>query len=125
MHRLLARFLAPVFVALCALGLSGCADDFGESCQMPTTTAFEVACGSDDDGNEGTCLFRNSPDCSTRLCGRYQGVGDFCTESCDVEDPASCPDDAICYAAANRAANAFCIPRDVYEEAEGVTVPTE
>lgn len=110
--------LLGALVTACVALLAGCADDYGQSCEMPDSASFRAACDSDEAGNDGTCLFRNSPDCDTRLCGRYLGEGDFCTQACDLENPSSCPADSVCYAAANRAANAFCVPNSVIETAE-------
>jgi hypothetical protein len=112
-----APFISSVALALATL-LSACADDYGQSCDMPDSASFRAACDSDEAGNDGTCLFRNSPECDTRLCGRYLGEGDFCTQECDIQDPASCPSDSVCFAAANRASNAFCVPNSVIESAE-------
>jgi hypothetical protein len=105
-----------VAFASCAF-IVGCADDFGESCDMPNTALFNAACNSSD-GNDGTCVFRNSPDCSTRVCARYQGSTDFCTQECDPADPGTCPGNSVCYAPANRATDAVCIPQDILDQTE-------
>jgi hypothetical protein len=105
------------FVAFaCSAFLAGCADDFGESCDMPNTALFNAACNSSD-GNEGTCVFRNSPDCSTRVCVRYQGSTDFCSQECDPASPDACPGGSVCYAPAGRDGDAICIPQTILEQA--------
>jgi hypothetical protein len=109
------RALTGLVALACSAYLLGCADDYGESCDMPNTALFNAACNSSD-GNQGTCVFRNSPDCSTRICARYQGSTDFCTQECDTADASSCPGDSVCYAPANRVADAICIPQSILDE---------
>ncbi len=109
------RIVIASFALVVTGFVSGCADDYGEACDMPNTVEFEVACASSEDGtNAGTCVFRNSADCSTRICARYQGSSDFCTQECQLDDPSSCPSDSVCYAPANRESQAICVPNSVY-----------
>jgi hypothetical protein len=110
----LFRLTLRAALLLVPFALVGCADDYGEACDMPNTPSFNAACASTEN-NDGTCTFRNAPECSSRLCARYQGSRDFCTVACDVEVENSCPGDSICYAPAGRASRAICVPRDIYE----------
>lgn len=121
------RRLASLTFAV--LGLVACNDDFGEPCTMPDTAEFEVLCdNAQNDGSEttSTCVFTNNAQCSTRMCARYLGEGDFCSQPCDLslEDPdADCPGSASCRPAAD--GTGFCVPRRVVEVVESAADESE
>lgn len=89
---------------------------------MPDTAEFEVLCDdAETDGSEttSTCIFTNNAQCSTRMCARYLGEGDFCSQSCDLEleDPdADCPGSAECRTAAD--GTGFCVPARILESVD-------
>ncbi len=111
----LIRTLAGGFAL--ALLFGGCADDFGEPCDMPQTADFERLCGAGTIGDattDATCVFSNNAQCSNRMCARYIGSRDFCTESCDPADPESCPGDAFCETIPSTGTG-FCVPQSILE----------
>lgn len=113
-HHALITFC--VFAAM-GLLLSACGDDYGESCDMPDTPAFEAACAADPEaGLEATCIFTNSAQCSSRICARFEGSTDFCTLDCDADD--DCPSGSVCHLPAG-GRTAFCVPPAI---SESVTV---
>ncbi len=104
-HHVLLTACALLFLGL----LSACGDDYGESCDMPDTPAFEAACAADPEaGLEATCIFTNSAQCSSRICARFEGSTDFCSQECDV-DADDCPSGSICHLPAG-GRTAFCVP---------------
>lgn len=106
---LLSLLLAP-------LALLACADDFGETCEMPNTPEFSALCDADPErGTDATCVFTNSAECSSRVCARFQGSSDFCSLDCAVDE--DCPGSAICYLPPGSPGNGFCVPADVYASA--------
>ena len=93
---------------------------------MPDTAEFAALCDNDDSidsATTSTCVFTNNAQCSTRMCARYLGEGDFCTQACDLalDDPnADCPAAATCRPAAD--GTGFCVPNDVIESVEPAPV---
>lgn len=90
---------------------------------MPSTAEFEALCDAsvvNDTETSATCLFTNNAQCSTRICARYQGSRDFCSDTCDpsAEDGghAACPGLAECRSAAD--GTGFCVPVDVLESVD-------
>lgn len=102
-----------LIAALAALALVACADDFGESCDMPDTPEFNALCSPDpESGTDATCVFTNSAQCSSRMCARFQGSRDFCTEACTAETADSCPGSAQCFVPPGTT-EGFCVPESV------------
>lgn len=116
-RRLMPRSLAVVALAFASVALTGCADDFGQACDMPNTPTFNAYCSADpSSGSNATCVFSNNPQCSTRICARYQGSSDFCSQMCDATlEVSECPGDAVCYTQPGQpATSGFCIPLEIY-----------
>lgn len=113
--------ILPALLAL--LALAACSDDFGEPCDMPNTAEFEALCDEsivNDTETSATCLFTNNAQCSTRICARFQGSRDYCSESCDASAAdggnSQCPGTAECRTAAD--GTGFCVPVDVLESVD-------
>jgi hypothetical protein len=105
------RILLPS--TLLGLALAACTDDFGEPCDMPNTPEFNALCASDPErGTDATCVFSNSAQCSSRVCARFQGSTDFCSDFCTTDE--ECPGTAVCYAPPGAPGQAFCVPADVF-----------
>jgi len=88
-------------VAIAALALSACGDDFGTECSLPDNDAVRAACngGGGTDANEtstASCVVENIIECDSRICARYRGSQSFCTLRCDSAEDTSCPQSAFC-----------------------------
>jgi len=108
---MLARLLllAP---ALLSFVMVGCGDDYGESCSLPASDAIERLCGEvrGDDGTAvQTCVFTNSPECSSRMCAQYAGTSGFCSEPCDPAATDPCGTGSVCLEIPTRA-DGYCVP---------------
>lgn len=114
----MTRSLLPV-LALAALPLVGCADDFGEPCELPASGQIQAYCEAsetaEDGGTNATCVFTNSADCESRMCARYIGSSDFCTIECDPAVENACPGDAFCQVIPG-GGGGFCVPARVLNE---------
>ena len=110
--------LAASGLALVALLATACADDYGESCDLPNTAAINALCDPNGENNEATCVFRNSAQCSSRMCVRFQGIADFCSEDCSVaaggED---CPGTSFCYPVPGGGDDeGVCVPESIADD---------
>ena len=113
--------MKPLFLCTLALALYGCAEDYGEPCDLPESRVVEAYCEPAVDQEEGatsaTCVFTNSSQCSSRMCARYIGSRDFCTQECDAEEEGSCPGGSYCQIVpANDLA--FCVPEFILESVQ-------
>jgi hypothetical protein len=105
--------LIAAFVALAAsLGAASCSDDFGTPCDFPVSAEIAQYCGTETDpvGNvsTATCVDTLSPDCSSRLCVRFQGSDAFCSERCSSNG--DCPSGASCERPAGHETG-VCVPQ--------------
>lgn len=108
-HLLQTSALAFIAVGL-AVGVTACDGEYGDPCTFPKAEQLAV-CGSDDaeDSTAGTCVYRNAPDCSTKMCATYGSGGAFCTRDCDTDN--DCETGSTCEAIIDESGK-VCIPED-------------
>ncbi len=91
--------LLVLLVAILPILLSGCGDDFGQSCTLPPNEFVEDACGlqdADTGESEASCVVENVIECDSRICARYRGSDSFCTETCSGPNDSGCPSGSEC-----------------------------
>lgn len=95
---------------LCLAGLmvTGCASDFGETCDIPEAVEIGRACYPTGDDN-AFCVYNQSEQCASRQCGTYLQSGSFCTEECEKDD--DCPSEAFCQTLSGGGVSGYCVPR--------------
>lgn len=108
-HLLQKSALAFIAIGLAA-GITACEGEYGDPCTFPKAEQLDV-CGSDDSEGSvaGTCVYRNAPDCSTKICATYGSGTPFCTLDCDTDD--DCETGSVCEAAIDQSTK-VCIPSD-------------
>lgn len=77
-----------ILVAMASLLLVGCADDLYGECTISSGDGGELdQCL--DTSQSVSCVVTGQLECSTGVCGKYQGSNPFCTTPC--QDDGDCP----------------------------------
>lgn len=90
---------------------AGCSTEFGEACELPSSPEIDSAC--EDEDNRSFCLWQQSDECDSQLCGTYLTSNGFCTQTCDPEVEESCPSSAFCQPFGGIESGGFCVPNSV------------
>lgn len=110
MNHLLQKSAFAFLAIGLAAGITACDGEYGDACTFPKAEQLAV-CGSagEEDSTAGTCVYRNAPDCSTKICATYGAGKPFCTLDCDVD--ADCETGSTCEAVVDESGK-VCIPTD-------------
>jgi len=98
------RCAALVVVGLAALfvvGGSGCSDDL----YSPCTPDAELQC---EDADVSACVSRPNFQCSSRVCGKYEGSEPFCTQACSSDG--DCPNGSCEIFVQQKGQAKYCAP---------------
>ena len=103
-----AALIGSALLTGALLTLTGCDDNYGDSCSFPQSEELEVACTDPGTGRLATCVYRRSSDCTSSICALYLGSDPFCTESC--EEDSDCPGTgSVCRTLSSGATVGFCV----------------